>query len=90
MTQPGSASAPTGLNAKSELASNGAKAVKKRNAAPDRSGTEWQCVTVVTEDDKNPSVQCKFCNKKFCGGATRIRSHVLGTGGIEACSGESE
>ena len=64
---------------------------KRLRAAANRSGIEWQCVTIVNEDDDvNPVVQCKFCPWKSGAGATRIRQHILGTGKAAKCKGAGE
>ena len=52
---------------------------------PKREGPVWGSVTVVQEHATTPSVECKNCSKKFCGGSTRIREHIIGTGVIECC-----
>ena len=51
---------------------------------PKRQGPIWASVTVLQDHATSPSVQCKNCDKKFCGGATRIREHITGGGAIEA------
>ena len=56
-----------------------------------RSSVEWQCVTIVNEDDDvNPVVQCKFCPWKSGAGATSIRQHILHSGQAAKCKGSSE
>ena len=36
---------------------------KRQKAAADRSGLEWDCVTILNEeDDVNLVVRCKFCS----------------------------
>ena len=65
------------------------QAPRKRNspAAPaKRDGPIWASVTVLQDHATSPSVQCNHCDKKFCGGATRIREHITGGGVIEACT----
>ena len=55
---------------------------KRLRAEGNRSSVEWQCVTIVNEDDDvtNPVVQCKFCPWKSGAGATRVRQHILHSG----------
>ena len=64
---------------------------KRQRATADRSNPEWECVTIVNEDDDvNPVVKCKFCPWKCGAGPTRIRirNHILctGSGGAAKCS----
>ena len=33
---------------------------RRKRAQADRSALEWQCVTIVRDDDVNPVVQCNF------------------------------
>ena len=49
-------------------------------------------MTVLQEHDTTPQVQvqCNYCGKKFCGGATRIGEHICGSGGVAACTCETE
>jgi hypothetical protein len=54
-----------------------------------KEGPEWRHV-VIRELRKmqQPKVSCIYCNKEFCGGATRIRAHLLGNRphvGVAAC-----
>lgn len=54
-----------------------------------KEGPEWKHV-VIKELRKmqQPKVTCIYCNKDFCGGATRIRAHILGDKpavGVAAC-----
>ena len=63
----------------------------RERATADRGNPEWECVTIVNEDDDvNPVVKCKFCPWKCGAGATRIRNHILctGSGGAAKCSAE--
>ena len=63
---------------------------KRKRGAVDRSSIEWQCVTIVDEDDDvNPRVQCKFCPWLSGAGATRIRQHILRNGTAAKCKGSS-
>ena len=47
-------------------------------------------MTVLQELDTTPQVQCNYCGKKFCCGATRIGEHICGGGGVAACTCETE
>ena len=60
---------------------------RRKRAQADRSALEWQCVTIVRDDDVNPVVQCNFCPWKS--GATRIRQHILRTGPAIKYTGDS-
>ena len=62
---------------------------RRKRAQADRSALEWQCVTIVRDDDVNPVVQCNFCPWKSGAGATRIRQHILRTGPATKCTGDS-
>ena len=43
---------------------------KRQKAAADSSGLEWDCVTILNEeDDVNPVVRCKFCSSTARGKA---------------------
>lgn len=81
----------TGL-AMPALAGSGKKARQRTlHAGSQRVGVEWSGVTVVGNAEANtPKVCCKYCNKTFSGGATRIREHFLGTGKVEVCPCETE
>ena len=93
---PAAAAAPmpanTGLNSNAPKASGGERARAKRKAAPKREGGIWKSVTVLQEHDTTPQVQvqCNYGGKKFCGGATRIGEHICGSGGVVACTCETE
>ena len=41
---------------------------RRKRAQADRSVLEWQCVTIVRDDDVNPVVQCNFA----CGRAALV------------------
>ena len=69
------------------------QAPRKRNsptAPAKRDGPIWASVTVLQDHATSPSVQCNHCDKKFCGGATRIREHITGGGVIEACTSDTD
>ena len=46
---------------------------------PAPKGPEWDYLEVITpgEGDNGARVKCKLCDKEFCGGASRIRGHIL-------------
>ena len=48
----------------------------RQSATADRTGLEWQCVTIEQDHDVNPKVVCKFCAWTGTAGATRIRDHM--------------
>ena len=56
------------------------------SGGPKRDGALWSSVSILAEHATSPSLQCKNCGFKFCGGATRIRDHVSGMGSITACN----
>ena len=59
-------------------ASGGGKRVRgERKKLAGREGGLWDSVQVTREHATTPEVQCNFCSKKFCGGATRIRQHLV-------------
>ena len=58
----------------SQRVGNVRKAAVKR---PQRSGKLWASVSIVHDHDTSPQVQCNYCSLKFCGGATRIKEHLL-------------
>ena len=53
-------------------------------SAPKREGEVWATVTVTREHPTTPALQCNHCGKEFCGGASRIKDHI-----IEACTCET-
>lgn len=65
--------------------------------APKR-GIEWLSYKVLHQEVKSdgskkgdPKVECIHCKHVFFGGATRLRSHLLGTKqGVSACTCISE
>ena len=74
-----------GLQQLAPRASAAPKSRVKRTAAPVRTGMIWASVTIVREHDTTPTVQCNNCPKQFCGGSTRIESHICND-----CTGESD
>ena len=48
-------------------------------------GALWDSVTITRDHATSPQLQCNNCGETFCGGATRIRTHV-----IDKCKCESE
>ena len=50
-----------------------------------REGALWDSVTISRDHATSPQLQCNNCGETFCGGATRIRTHV-----IDKCKCESE
>ena len=44
--------------------------------ARSQGGDSRASVNIVHEHETNFSVNCKNCNKSFCGGATRIEAHI--------------
>jgi len=64
------------------LAQPGSNGPRKRappKNLPKREGDVWKTVTVVTEHPTVPSLTCNNCGKGFCGGATRVKEHILHT-----------
>jgi hypothetical protein len=59
-----------------ETAAAPARVRRAPAAPPKREGDLWASVTVLAEHATSPSLQCKNCGEKFCGGATRIREHI--------------
>ena len=78
-TAPAPAPRPTGLGTQGVAASGGKKARQKRKSAPMREGPVWKSVRVTKEHDTTPQVQCLSCEKSFCGGASRIGEHIMGS-----------
>ena len=70
------AAARMGLQQPKAKAGPGDKARQARAAAPKRDGPLWKSVTIVREHETNPALKCNNCDKSFCGGATRIESHI--------------
>ena len=62
-------------------------AARKRTAAAVRDDPAWICVKIVDEEDiKAPRWQCLGCHEYKTGTATRVQQHLLGDGGMKACS----
>lgn len=60
----------------------------KRKLGATRSGPEWEHVTILKDDDKNPSLSCNHCGHLFRGGAFRIREHLAQkAGSVKKCGG---
>ena len=64
--------------------SDGKKRAERKTMAG-REGPLWESVEITREHATSPALRCKNCNETFCGGATRIRSHI-----IDKCKCESE
>ena len=92
-TPEASVAASTGLLSQPTLAYKGGGSRKARQSATaDRTGLEWQCVMIEQDHDVNPKVACKFCAWTGAAGATRIRDHIIcsgGSGGVAKCKGAS-
>ena len=56
--------------------SNGNKR-KERQTNTGREGPLWAAVEITRDHDTSPQCKCNYCGKAFCGGATRIRDHIL-------------
>ncbi|KAL1527820.1 hypothetical protein AB1Y20_009203 [Prymnesium parvum] len=65
--------------------STGAKSRTATGNIPKRVGEIWKQVTVVNEHKTSPSLMCKHCSKTFCGGVTRIKTHI-----IDQCTNTTE
>ena len=70
--------------------SSSSKRKPRQTLTADRSAIEWQCVTIEAEHDINPTVACKFCPWTGTAGATRVRNHILCTGGVAKCKGSGD
>ena len=90
---PAAAPTSTGLLSQPTFACKGGGSRKARQSATaDRTALEWQCVTITQDHDVNPKVACKFCDWKGTAGASRIRDHIIcsgGSGGVAKCKGSS-
>ena len=56
--------------------------VRKRKPStnlPKRDSDVWMTVTIVKEHPTVPGLKCINCSKAFCGGANRIKEHILNT-----------
>ena len=57
--------------------SDGKRVRTERKTNAERPGALWASVTITREHATSPALTCNNCGKGFCGGATRIRAHVL-------------
>ena len=66
----------------SSTAHSSGKKRAPRKAVTGREGPLWDSVTITRDHDTSPQLTCNNCGATFCGGATRIRTHV-----IDKCKG---
>jgi len=54
---------------------------------PKTKSTDWKHIHVVFDDnDQNAGVtcmQCRYCDKSFAGGVSRIQAHLVGTSAMK-------
>ena len=79
-----------GLEQITETSSPAARVRSMPKKLPARMGPIWGSVTITTEHATSPSLKCNNCGRNFCGGETRIKEHITGTGVIGACDCETD
>ena len=55
---------------------NGKKRAERKTVTG-RDGPLWESVTITRDHATSPQLKCNNCGETFCGGATRIREHIV-------------
>ena len=56
--------------------SNGNKR-KERQTITGREGLLWASVEILKDHSTSPNLKCNYCGHTYCGGATRIKNHII-------------
>ena len=70
-----------GLEQASSSTSTCKRAERKTKA--ERTGLEWDAVTVTRDHPTTPQVKCNYCSHPFSGGATHIRKNTCSRDELE-------
>ena len=58
-------------------------------AKDDGGNPAWRCVVIIDNKPNNPRVQCRFCDKVFIGGPSKISCHMTTGGQVSKCNPHS-
>ena len=58
-------------------------------AKDDGGNPAWRCVVIIDNKPNNPRVQCRFCDKVFLGGPSKISCHMTTGGQVSKCNPHS-